>query len=105
MKGLDVVGWKLGMGALVLLVVGVFTVLRLGTRRGTKMYRTRMAMWALAVGLLAGGAVVASASSASAEIVADVPENETDVTASPDASAEDDMMVSCYCTVSPHFRP
>ena len=104
MKGMEIMGWKLGLAALVLLFVGVITVLRLGTKRGTKMYRTRMALWALAVGLLAGGAVVAGASGASAEIVADVSEDETDVTASPDASVEDDMMVTCYCTVSPHFR-
>lgn len=98
------VGWKLGMAALVLLMVGVFTILRIGSNRGTRAYRTRMALWAMAVGLLGGGAVVSSAASASAETYAPLPADEADINASPDASPEDDMMVSCYCTVSPHFR-
>lgn len=104
MKGMDVVGWKLGMASLVFLLIGVLSMLRVGSRRGTRMYGIRLALWAIAVGLLSGGAVVAGTSSASAEVSSPVPDNEVDIAASPDDSAEDTLYTSCYCTVSPPAR-
>jgi len=111
MKELAVVGWRGGLAVLLLVVVGCLRLLRAGERRGSRLYRWRLAAWALALALLCGSAA------AGAQSTVDGTGQSEDADSGQTAAAGDTAAVdggdrypvsevSCYCMmIPPHASP
>jgi hypothetical protein len=100
MKDIGIIHGRATLALLFLGLVGALALLRIGNKRGTPVYRVRIALWSMAVMLTAGTAVLTGTATAKAESVEDVPE----ATMAVDEEATeyaDQEIVYCYCTVGP----
>ena len=93
---------------LALLLLGLFCLFGLGRKRGTHLYRTRLALWAMAVALIGtslGAMTPGATPPAQAELASPVFDQESGaVDAVADQAEQEDYLVSCYCTVAPPDR-